>query len=83
MTKLNKKKIKWLVDQVVNHKKKPSEIAPVYGISERKVQQLVKQYRETKKYPELKKNRRPKTFLTKDLKPTIDLFMKEYNNLMN
>jgi len=41
----------------VNHEKKPSEIAPVYGISERWVQQLVKQYRETKKYPELKKNR--------------------------
>ena len=72
MTKLNKKKIKWLVDQVVNHEKKPSEIAPVYRISERRVQQLVKQYRETKKYPELKKNRRPKTFLTKDQKQAID-----------
>lgn len=72
MTKLNKRKIKWLVDQVTKHKKNPSELAPIYKITERRVQQLVKAYKETKKYPELKKNRRPKTFLSDEQKQAID-----------
>lgn len=63
MVKLNKKRVKWLIDQVVKNNKKPKEINSVYRISERRVQQLVKEYKETKKYPELNKERRPKTFL--------------------
>ncbi|MBS3159380.1 hypothetical protein J4436_01195 [Candidatus Woesearchaeota archaeon] len=50
MTKLNKKRIKWLVDQVVKFSKKPKEIASVYKITERRVQQLVHEYKKTKKY---------------------------------
>ena len=72
MTKLNKKRIKWLVDQVAKYDKKPKEIAPIYNISERRVQQLVKQFNETKKYPELDKNRRPKTFLSEAQKEIIE-----------
>lgn len=54
MVKLNKKRIKWLVDQVTKQNKKPQEVVSVYSITERRVQQLVQEYKETKKYPELK-----------------------------
>ena len=72
MTKLNKKRIKWLVDQVVKHNKKAKDVASVYKVSERRVQQLAKSYRETKKYPELKKNRRPKVLLSDKQKHAIE-----------
>lgn len=72
MVKLNKKRVKWLVDQVLKNNKKPGEINSVYGISERRVQQLVKLYNETKKYPELKKERRPKTLLVLEQEQAID-----------
>ena len=71
MVKLNKKRVKWLIDEVLKNNKKPNEINSVYGISERRVQQLVKQYRETKKYPELKKERRPKTYLSSNQEEAI------------
>ena len=77
MVKLNKKRIKWLVDQVAKYGKKPNEVAPIYKISERRVQQLVKQFSETKKYPELNKNRRPKTFLSEAQKEAIEMAFQE------
>lgn len=64
MTKLNKKRVKWIVDQVVKHKQRPKEVSAVYGITVRRVQQLAKNYRETNTYTELKPFRRPKTFLS-------------------
>lgn len=73
MVKLNKKRIKWLVDQVVKHGEKIKDIAPVYNISVRRVQQLAAEFRKTKKYPELKKNRRPKVLLSDEQKKAIDL----------
>lgn len=79
MVKLNKKRIKWLVDQVVKYNKKPREIASVYKISDRRVQQLVKSYNKTKKYPELNKNRRPKTFLSESQKLDIDKAYQDTN----
>jgi putative transposase len=72
MTKLNKKRIKWLVDQVAKYSKTPKEVAPVYNISERRVQQLVKQFNQTKKYPELNTTRRPKTLLSVAQKEAIN-----------
>lgn len=77
MTKLNKKRVKWLVDQVLKDGKKPHEICDVYHITERRAQQLVKSYRETKKYPELNKNRRPKTFLSLEQEQSIEDAYKE------
>ena len=72
MVKLNQRRIRWLINKVIMHHKKPKALAPIYGITERRVQQLVKEYRETKKYPELKKNRRPRTDLTDEQKKAID-----------
>jgi putative transposase len=72
MVKLNEKRVKWLIDQVVKKKKLPGEVCVVYRVTERRVQQIVKEFKETKKYPELKKNRRPKTYLTEEQKHEID-----------
>jgi len=77
MVKLNKSKIKWLINQVVKYKRSPSEVASIYGLSVRRVQQLVKQYRDTKKYPELIGSRRPKNFLSETQKNAI---LEAYND---
>ena len=63
MTKLNKTKIKWLIRQVIRFHKRPEDLAPVYGITARRVRQIVQSFRETGKMPELKTNRRPQTTL--------------------
>lgn len=72
MTKLNKTKIKWLVRQVIKKGKTPSQVAPVYDLTARRVRQLVQYFKETGKMPELKKERRPKTFLSDQQKEMID-----------
>jgi len=73
MVKLNKKKIKWLVDQVIKYNKLPKEVALVYSVSERRIQQLVQKYRQTQEYPDLKKERRPKVGLTPEQQRNIEL----------
>lgn len=77
MVKLNNKRIKWLVKQVVREGKKPKDVAPVYKVSERRVQQLVKEYQETKKFPVLNKSRRPNTVLSERQKQAIDIAYQE------
>jgi putative transposase len=77
MTKLNKKRMKWLVDQVVKHNKKAKEIGSVYGITERRVQQITKEFKDTKKYPELNYNRRPKTYLASEQEQIIESAYRE------
>ncbi|MBI4447923.1 hypothetical protein HY643_03000 [Candidatus Woesearchaeota archaeon] len=72
MTKLNKSRIKWLVRQVAKEGRKPSEVAPVYKIGVRRVQQLVKQFKDSGTIPELRKERRPKTFLTTKQEEAIE-----------
>jgi hypothetical protein len=46
-------------------------VASVYELSVRGVQQLVKEYRDTGKMPELIKDRRPKTFLSQKQKGAV------------
>lgn len=79
MTKLNKKRIKWLVDQVVRQDKKPGDAATVYNVTERRVQQLVQYYKATKKYPELNQARRPQTHLSLEQEQAIE---KAYSETM-
>ena len=55
MTKLNKSRVKWLVRQVIKDGKRPSEVASVYGITPRRVRQLVHEFKATGNMPELKK----------------------------
>ena len=72
MVKLTDKKIRWIVKQIVDHGKDTEVIAKTQGISRRRVQQLAKFYKETKKYPVLTMSRRPKTFLSDEQKQIID-----------
>ena len=72
MVKLNNKGIRWLINQVIKEGKRCSDVAWVYNLSTRRVQQLVKEYKDTKKYPELKKERRPRTFLSDEQKAVIE-----------
>jgi len=71
MTKLNKTRIRWLISQVVRKGRKPSELAPLFDLSVRTVQQIIKYYKE-KGMPELKPWRRPKTFLSDSQKEAIN-----------
>jgi len=64
MVNLTDKKIKWAVKQVINKGESTEVVATIYGVSRRRIQQLVKYYRETGEYPMLDMNRRPKTHLS-------------------
>ena len=66
-----------MIRQVVRSGKKPSEVAPVYEITVRRVQQLVQSYKKTGKMPELKPWRRPKTSLSDEQKEAIDKTFEE------
>jgi len=77
MTKLSNKKVKFIVKQAVNEGTCTSQLAKLYGVHERRVQQLVKEYKKTGKVPVLNKNRRPKTFLTEDQKQEINAVHEE------
>ena len=55
MVKLTDKKIKLAVELVINKGESTELVATTYGISRRKIQQLVKYYRETGGYPMLDK----------------------------
>lgn len=74
MTKLTKEQVRWICWHVVDI----GDFDKMwrmkhYGVSVRRVEQLVKIYRERGEYPELKKNRRPKALpLTVDEKRIID-----------
>ena len=71
MVKLNKTRIRWLISQIVRKGRKPSEIAPIFNVSVRRIQQIIKYYRE-KGMPEPKPWRRPKTYLSDKQKEAID-----------
>ena len=74
MTKLSDKKIRWICRHVVDIGDwDKSQMASHYGVSVRRVEQLVKSYRDTGQFPELKKNRRPKAPpLTREEKEVIN-----------
>ena len=61
MVKLTDKEIRWIVKHVENSDVKTRQTANTYGVSIRRVQQLVKEYRETGRIPQLTKRRRPRT----------------------
>ena len=72
MVKLTNAKIKWIVRHVENGNITTRQAADIYNISMRRVQQLVKEYREKGRIPKLNKNRRPRTYLTEEQKRIID-----------
>lgn len=78
MVKLNNKKIGWIVKHIVDKGDvSVKQAAMVYSITRRRVQQLVKEYKETGKEPVLKWNRRPRTYLSDEQKRIIDKVWEE------
>jgi len=72
MTKLNNKKIKYIVDSRIKNKHSVKELSEIYKVSKRWIQLLVKKFKETGEYPKLNRNRRPKTYLSDEQKEFID-----------
>lgn len=75
MIKLNDKKIRW----IIRHYKKDftsSSIARIYGITTRRIRQLVKEHRDTGKIPELKKPGRKPIPITQE---EINVVLNAYN----
>jgi putative transposase len=72
MVKLTNEDIKWWVMRVNSGFFTVKKAAQVYGVTERRVQQLIKMHRETGGIPRLNPNRRPKTSLSADQKAAIE-----------
>jgi transposase len=72
MAKLNNKRVRWIVRHIANvGDLSMKDAADIYEISVRRVEQLVKTYKETGEYPTLSMKRRPKTHLTDEQKRII------------
>jgi len=65
MVKLSNKKIAWIVKHVSSGEVSTKDAADLYGITQRRVEQLTKKYLEQGEIPKLNPNRRPKTSLKK------------------
>ncbi|MFH1588625.1 MAG: DDE-type integrase/transposase/recombinase [Candidatus Diapherotrites archaeon] len=72
MTKLSNKRIKFIVKAVCTGKANIEQLAKLYEVSVRRVQQIMKEYNESGEIPVLKKNRRPKESLSLEEKEVID-----------
>lgn len=74
MTKLSDKKIRWICRHVVDIGDwDKAQVSSYYSVSVRRVEQLIMSYRDTGKFPKLKKNRRPRSPpLTREEKRLID-----------
>ena len=71
MVRLKERKLEWAFKQKVRGVEN-KEIYPMLNVKKRRFQQLYAEYKMTGKVPELKWNRRPKTFLKEDDKALID-----------
>ena len=72
MKKLTFTKVKWIIQQKKKGKKTNEEIAETCKITKRRVQQLYSEHKRTGEVPVLKRNRRPRKFLTEEEKTIID-----------
>jgi len=77
MVKLTDAKIKWSIKQVISGKLSTKEVAEIYEVSRRRIQELIKEYKKKGIYPIMKKERRPKTELSEEDKKLIDEALEE------
>ena len=77
MVKLNNKKINFLVKAVARDKATTKQLSQLYGVSQRRIQQLAKKYQDSNTVPKLNWNRRPRVALTEEEKRTIDVVWEE------
>ncbi len=83
MVKLTDKNIKWIIRHTEIQKDETTEsISVMYKISQRRVQQLRKEYKETGIIPKLIASRRPKTELSDYDKEIIKELKKEHIGLV-
>ena len=71
MSKLNFRRIKFIVKEKVKGTKN-KDLAGVYEVSERRIQQLYQKYKETGEIPKPNKSRRPKILLSDKEKEVIE-----------
>ena len=73
MVKLSKRKIRWIVRHCyIERDVSTKEAARIYGVRVRRIQQVIKKYKEGGEVPVLKRERRPKTELSKEQKEIIE-----------
>ncbi|MDP6626629.1 MAG: hypothetical protein QGG50_01915 [Methanopyri archaeon] len=72
MTKLTDKKISWIVKRVTRGEVSTLWASRTQSVSQRRVQQLAKEYRDTGKMPTLDPKRRPRTYVTDEQKSWIE-----------
>ena len=77
MVRLTNDDVKWLVKRVSSGNFKIKKASQIYRVPERRVQQLIKNYRDTWVVPILNPKRRPKTYLRDKQKDIIDNVWKE------
>ncbi len=61
MAKLSNKRVQFMVKQVSKRTATVKQVAGLYEVSVRRVQQVLRQYKQTDQVPVLSKNRQPKT----------------------
>lgn len=72
LVKLTDEGIKWMVKRVSSEMFTVKQVSRSYGITERRVQQLTKMYRDTGEFLKLNQSRRPKTHLSDEQKAISD-----------
>jgi len=77
VVKLNNDQIAWIVKHVDSKDVSTKDAATTYNVTQRRAQQLAKEYREQGEIPKLNPDRRPETPLTKEDKEAIDLVWEE------
>jgi putative transposase len=77
MVKLTNEEIKWLIIHVGSGFFTVKKASQFYGVTERRVQQLIKMHRDTGEIPRLNPKRRPKTCLSVEQKEAIEMAWEE------
>ncbi len=71
MVKMTNRRIRLGIDWVLKRGETVDEVANNFKVSTRRIEQLVKIFKETGEYPVLNPNRRPKVHLTDEQKEII------------
>ncbi len=71
MVKMTERRIRLGINWVLKNGESTGDVANNLEVSQRRIQQLVKQFKETGEYPVLNPKRRPKTYLSEEQKKII------------
>ncbi len=71
MVKMTKRRIRLGINWVLKNGESTDDVASNLKVSQRRIQQLIKRFKETGEYPVLNPKRRPKTYLSEEQKKII------------